>query len=164
MSVQATEPLLPERSERALAPKLATGVDEVVLAVPAGHRFAARATVALSELEDEPFVEREGGSGTLLSVRRALAERGLSLPTFRVVMVLGSTQAVVSAVEQGHGLGWVSSLAVAHRRPEYVAAVRLAELPIRRTLYLVTPTRRALPAVPAAFVDWLRRERPVPKR
>lgn len=130
--------------------------DEVVLAVPADHPFAARGEVPLAELAGQPFLEREGGSGTSLSVQRALAARGLSLPAHRTVMVLSTTQAIVSAVQNGYGMGWVSSLALEHRSAGRVALVRLTELAIRRPLYLVQDTRRPLPAVAATFIDWVR--------
>lgn len=130
--------------------------DEVVLAVPAGHPFAARATVELAELEGQPFIEREGGSGTMLSVRAAVAKHGLELPAWRVAMVLNTTQAVVSAVQSGYGLGLVSSLALADRPAGRIALVRLAELSLRRPLYLVQEQRRPLPPVAAAFTAWVR--------
>lgn len=134
--------------------------DEVVLAVPIAHPFAARGEIALAELAGQPFLAREGGSGTGASVERVLTERGLRLPAHRTVMVLGSTQAIVSAVERGLGLGWVSSLALADRRPDRVAAVRLAGMPVRRVLSLVRDPLRALPPTAAAFVAWVERHRP----
>ncbi|MGD9893080.1 MAG: LysR substrate-binding domain-containing protein [Dehalococcoidia bacterium] len=133
--------------------------DEVVLAVPTNHPLAAQETVALAELTGARFVEREGGSGTLLSLHRALAVHGLRLPSHQVVMQLSTTQAVLSAVAGGHGLGWVSSLALAGRHRERVAAVRLADLPLRRPLYLVTTRERAAASVAAAFIAWVREQR-----
>ncbi len=44
--------------------------DEVVLAVPATHPFARRGAIDLEELVDQPFIGREGGSGTVVSVER----------------------------------------------------------------------------------------------
>ena len=130
--------------------------DEIVLAVPASHPFAGRATVSLAELEGQPFIEREGGSGTMLSARAALGAQGLHLPAYRVTMVLGTTQAIVSAVQSGYGMGLVSSLALEDRRADRVALVRLAELRLRRPLYMVQEERRTLPHVAAAFARWVR--------
>jgi DNA-binding transcriptional LysR family regulator len=134
--------------------------DEVVLAVPAGHPFATRGAVSLNELAGQPFLVREEGSGTAASVERALAQRGMTLPEHRTVMVLGSTQAIVSAVEQGLGLGWVSSLALVDRSRERVVPVRLAALPLRRFLFLVRDPRRVLPPAASAFVAWVLSQRP----
>lgn len=133
--------------------------DEVVLAVPAGHRLAKRGACGLHELADEPFIDREGGSGTLASVHRALAKQGARLPRYRTVMVLGSSQAIVSAVAGGLGVGWVSSLALSGRESARVAAVRLAGVPLRRTLWLVDDPRRRMPAAATAFAAWVVAER-----
>ena len=136
--------------------------DEVVLAVPAGHPFAARGAVTLEELAGQPFLVREEGSGTAASVERALAQRGMHLPEHRTVMILGSTQAIVSAVEQGLGLGWVSSLDLVDRSRERVVPVRLAALPLRRFLFLVRDPRRTLPPAASAFVAWVLSQLPTP--
>lgn len=122
----------------------AVAEDEVVLAVPAEHRLAGRGEVRLDDLAGERFVEREGGSGTLMSVRRVLGERGLALPAYRVSMTLTTTQAVVSAVRAGYGIGFVSSLALADQPDGRVVAVRLAGVPLRRQLYLITERGRVL--------------------
>lgn len=127
-------------------------VDEVVLAVPAEHPFAARGELPLAELAGQPLLEREDGPGTAAGVRRVLAGRGLAVPAHRTVMTLGTSQAIVSAVERGYGLGWVSSLALAGRDPGRVVPVRLVGVPLRRVLSLVVPADRAPPPVAAAFV------------
>jgi DNA-binding transcriptional LysR family regulator len=132
--------------------------DEVVLAVPACHPFARQPAVALADLAGESFVEREDGSGTILSVRSALAERGLTLPSYRVSMTLSTTQAIVSAVAEGYGVGFVSSLALADRAAGRVVAVRLAELSLRRPLYLVREEQRLLPPVARHFVEFALRQ------
>lgn len=129
--------------------------DEVVLAVPASHPFAARGEIDLSDLQGQPFLEREGGSGTAATVARALAERGLTLPPVQTVMTLGTSTAIVSAAERGLGIGWVSSLALTGRGRDRVVAVRLHGLPVRRVLSLVDDPRRTLPPVAGAFVSWV---------
>ncbi|MBI3973460.1 MAG: LysR family transcriptional regulator [Chloroflexi bacterium] len=128
--------------------------DEVVLAVPAGHPLAQHAAVPLEALAGQDFVEREGGSGTLLSVRQALAARGLTLPPYRVRMTLSTTHAIVSAVRSGYGIGFVSSLALAEPLDRRVVAVRLAGVPLERRLYLVRHARDVLPAQARRFVEF----------
>jgi DNA-binding transcriptional LysR family regulator len=132
--------------------------DEIVLAVPRHHPFARRATVPLAALEGQVFIAREDGSGTMLSVARALAERGQQLPAHRVRMTLGTTQAIVAAVRDGYGIGFVSSLALAELAGDRVATVRLVGAPLRRALYLVVDERRVLSAVPRAFAAFCVRQ------
>jgi DNA-binding transcriptional LysR family regulator len=136
--------------------------DEVVLAVPAGHPFAIAGEIDLADLAQEPFIEREGGSGTAASVVRALAARGLAPPEVRTVMSLGSSTAIVSAAERGLGIGWVSSLALACRSRDRVIAVRLRGIPIRRVLSLVDDPKRSPSAVAAAFTEWVGAWQPAP--
>ena len=71
-------------------------------------------------------------------------------------MILSMTQAIVSAVEHGYGLGWVSSLGLESRDARRVALLRLADVSLHRALYLVQDGRRPLPPVAAAFAEWVR--------
>lgn len=129
--------------------------DEVFLAVPAHHPLAHKGEVPVEALANQRFIEREDGSGTILSLRRALAQRGLSLPPYRVAMTLTTTQAIVSAVGAGYGIGFVSSLALAERGPEGPVPVRLAGVPLRRAIYLVRDQRRLPPPVGRRFAEFV---------
>ena len=135
--------------------------DEVVLAVPARHPLARRETVNLEELADEPFVEREGGSGTLRSVHETVARYGLEFPPHRVAMVLSSTEAVVSAVRAGLGIGFVSSLALRGRSRKEVRPLRIAGVPLLRPLYLAYSSTAILPPLTQAFVEFTLEYRPI---
>lgn len=125
--------------------------DEIVLAVPVGHPLAERGSIALADLAGQPLVEREGGSGTLDSLKRLLAERGQRLPEHRVAMVLGTAQAQLAAVESGVGLGFVSHLALANRPFGKVVGVKIDGVTLARTLYLAHELA-PLSAVAQAFV------------
>ncbi|MGH2733404.1 MAG: LysR substrate-binding domain-containing protein [Actinomycetota bacterium] len=130
--------------------------DEVVLAVPEDHPFAERGEIDLAELEGLPLFEREAGSGTRLTLQSALAERGLPPPAGRLVMVLGNSRAILSAVQNRHGFGFVSSLSLQDTEQQGVVGVRLAGIPMRRRLYLVTERQRSLSPPATAFVAWVR--------
>ncbi|HEX2912406.1 MAG TPA: LysR family transcriptional regulator [Chloroflexia bacterium] len=112
--------------------------DEIVLVVPPGHPLVARGQgeVDLAELEGAVFLEREEGSGTMQSVHRILAGHGQSLPPHKTAMALGSTQAIISAVAAGLGIGFVSALATEDTGGRIVP-LRLRGLPLKRELYLV---------------------------
>ena len=134
--------------------------DEIVLAVPAGHPFAGRETIELGELAGEKLIEREDGSGTFTSLRRLLAERGAELPPHQVAMVLGSTQAILTAIRQGLGLGFISNLALASGASTSVVPVRLAGLPLHRDLYATYEPARLVTPVLTAFIDFLQENAP----
>ena len=136
--------------------------DEVVRAVRVNHAFAVRGSADLDDLQDQPFLDREGGSGTMASVMRTLAERSLRLPRVQTVMSLGTSTAIVSAAERGLGLGWVSSLALACRDPRRVRTVRLRGIPIERILSMVDDSGRPLTPAAAAFAATVSAWRPLP--
>jgi DNA-binding transcriptional LysR family regulator len=112
-------------------------VDEVVVTAPADHAFAGRTTVSMAELAEQPLILRESGSGTRLSVEAALARQGLSLPAEATALVLGSTAAVIQAVEQGLGVGFVSARSVVQPvAAGQLVCLRVQDLDLRRPLYL----------------------------
>ena len=84
-------------ASRALEAK-AVMQDELVVVVPAGHRWAGRAAVTIGELQGEPLIVREQGSGSRETMERALATVQRDLGGFRVAGEMGSTQAIKQAV------------------------------------------------------------------
>ena len=82
--------------------------DELVIAVPAGHRWAKKKSVPPSALKDEPFILREQGSGTLRIMEERLEKAGHSLAGLNVVAVVGSSDAVRQAVKAGLGVSILS--------------------------------------------------------
>ena len=131
--------------------------DEIVLALPPGHPLAQRASVTPDDLAGQTLIVREEGSGTRRSVEKALASAGHSLRREDVALVLGSTQAVLQAVSQGLGIGFVSSLAAAQAQAGgHLACARVVGLNLQRDLYLAyLPERTADPAV-AHFLAFAR--------
>jgi DNA-binding transcriptional LysR family regulator len=134
--------------------------DEIVLAVPARHPFARSGVVDVAALAGQTLIEREDGSGTRLSVRDALERLGQPLPKWRVAMTLGSTHAVVSAVDSGLGIGFVTARALEKHPATRVAAVRIANVPLTRLLYLVRRRGGSPSPLVAAFEAYVRRALP----
>ncbi len=131
--------------------------DEVVLAVPPDHSFARREWVEVEELRGKPLVLREEGSGTRRSVEAAFAAAGIALPTDSVALVLGSTQAILQAVGQGLGLGFVSARAAAQAEADgHIACVGLEGVDLRRDLYLAYLPQRAGDPLVARFLAFAR--------
>ncbi|MEN8196953.1 MAG: LysR substrate-binding domain-containing protein [Pseudomonadota bacterium] len=76
----------------------------IVLMMPATHEWAGRPGVSITELQGAPMVLREKGSATRRSFETALAEAGVQP---KVVLEIGSREAVREAVATGLGLGVV---------------------------------------------------------
>lgn len=131
--------------------------DEIVLVVSPDHAFAQRERVAMEELQGQPLVLREEGSGTRRSVAAALASAGLHLPQDNVALVLGSTQAVLQAAAQGLGLGFVSARAAAQVQADgHLACVRLTGVDLSRDLYLAYLPQHASDPLVVRFLDFAR--------
>ncbi len=130
--------------------------DELVIVVPAAHAWAARTTVSLDELRREPMVVRERGSGSREAVEHVLETANLSLASFRVVGEMGSTQAIKQAVRAGVGIALISRRAVEDEcRAGLMACVRVKDLKVARSFYLVTHKDRTRSPLAQAFLDFL---------
>jgi len=85
--------------------------DHMVLVVPASHEWANH-EIKVSDIATEPLLMREFGSGSRRVVEQALAAAGLKSKDLRVSMELDSTEGLLSAVEAGLGVTFVSRWAV----------------------------------------------------
>lgn len=85
--------------------------DEIIAVVAPDHALAKRSTPTLSQLQNQPILLREIGSGTRKVVEAAFREKAIPLES---AMSLGNTEAIKRAVMSGMGIAFVSRLAVAH--------------------------------------------------
>lgn len=130
--------------------------DEVVLAVPRGHRFADR-KVTLDELKSEPLVLMQEGAGVRQVIDDELREVGLRLRDFNVQLELGLQESARSAVLAGYGVTFISRSAIeADVVAGTVAVARVAGLEPSREISLVRSTGRAETRVAQAFVEFAR--------
>lgn len=84
--------------------------DRMVLVVPSSHEWANR-QIAVHDLRSASLLMREFGSGSRRVVEQALATAGLNKKDLRIVMELDSTEGLLSAVEAGLGVTFVSQWA-----------------------------------------------------
>lgn len=127
--------------------------DHVVLVVPPKHAWAHRKTVTIDELQGQPLILREEGSGTRQSVEQGLSEAGRSLPYDDVILTLGSTQAVLQAVGQGLGIGFASARAAARQQADgHLACLVLQDVDLSRDLYLAYAPQRVGDPLVAHFL------------
>ena len=85
--------------------------DHMALVVPSSHEWAGE-TISLNELRAQPLLTREFGSGSRRIVEQALANAGLKTKDLFIRMELDSTEGLLSAVEAGLGVTFVSRWAV----------------------------------------------------
>jgi DNA-binding transcriptional LysR family regulator len=110
--------------------------DEIVLAIYPDHPFAGRKAIRLGELQGQRLILREEGSGTRRSLEQLLAESGKTLPENNVVLVLGSTHAVIEAIQARLGIGFVSAFAVSRLQASgHLCTVPIEGLSLTRDLF-----------------------------
>ncbi|MFQ5520732.1 MAG: selenium metabolism-associated LysR family transcriptional regulator, partial [Candidatus Methylomirabilia bacterium] len=130
--------------------------DELVVAVSSNHPWHGRKTVTLEEVQAEPLIVRERGSGSRQALERALAEVGLDLRAFRVVGEMGSTQAIKQAVRAGVGISLISKRAVeVECHANLVWCVEVTNLRFARSFYLITHRDRSRSPLAEAFRAFL---------
>ncbi len=116
--------------------------DHMVLVVPSGHEWAGL-DIELESLKKEPILMREFGSGSRRVVEQALDNAGLKRKSLSVSMELDSTEGLLSAVEAGLGVAFVSRWAV--RNQLALGTLKLAHV---RKLKLSRRFSLAYPAGP----------------
>jgi DNA-binding transcriptional LysR family regulator len=131
--------------------------DELLLVVPKNHEWSELAEVEPKKLYDVPLVMRERGSGSRHVVERGLQKAGLRLGGLRIAMELDSTEAILSCVEQGLGVGFVSEWAVV-RRP--LVMLRLPGAVMRRSFSFVYPRTPRLSAPAETMLSFLQNRTP----
>ena len=112
--------------------------DHMVCVVPAGHPWADH-DVELEQLPQASFVARELGSGSRRIVEQAMEGAGVDVKKLNLVMTFDSTEGLLSAVEAGLGIAFVSRWAVRNQLAlGTLKVVRVKGLKLARMFSLAT--------------------------
>ena len=173
LTVSDTQTLVDQVAERALelgivgAGRRHRGVsfepffrDEVVLACPVGHRFAGK-TISLDQLKGEQLIVMQEGAGVRQVIEDELRKAGLRLRDLDVKVELGLQESVRSAVLAGHGIAFISRLAIdADLQAGRVATARVQGLDPVREILLARASGRTETRAARAFVTFARERLP----
>lgn len=131
--------------------------DELKLIMAKNHPLAARERITTEDLLQYPFVLREQGSGTRRVMEEELTRAGCDIADLNIVMELGSTGAVKSAVEAGLGLSVLSQSSVKHESALGVLLVRDVEgVQFSRSFNAIYLNSTLLPISAVTFMTFLR--------
>ncbi|GLZ88524.1 transcriptional regulator [Metapseudomonas resinovorans] len=120
----------------------------IILFARHDHPLARRDSIALTELEGQPLLQRESGSTTRAALERVLAEAGV---TPRIAMEIGSREALREAVVRGIGLGAVSE---AEFIPDpRIKAIRIEGDPVHTETYLYCLAERRNSLLISSFFE-----------
>src|SRR6476619_2798046 len=122
--------------------------DEVVLACPSDHRFAGK-TISLDDLKGKKLIVMQEGAGVRQVIEDELRKAGMRLRDLE----LGLQESVRSAVVAGHGIAFISRLAI----ETDLAAGRIGTARVRgldpvREIFLARATGRSETRAARAFV------------
>jgi LysR family transcriptional regulator, transcriptional activator of the cysJI operon len=134
--------------------------DEVVLACPPGHRFAGK-TISLEELKGEQLIVMQEGAGVRQVLEDELRKAGMRLRDLDVKLELGLQESVRSAVLAGHGIAFISRLAIeADLEAGRVGTARVRGLDPVREILLARASGRSQTRAARAFIAFTQERLP----
>jgi DNA-binding transcriptional LysR family regulator len=130
--------------------------DRIVLIVFPEHPFAKQGKISPLELENEPLILREETSGTQRTINAALARAGVEVDKHPPHLILGTHQAVVSAVEAELGIAFVSNLSVKKSLAlGLVKEIAVEGVAVNRDFYCVYRKERLVSRLLQEFVSFV---------
>jgi DNA-binding transcriptional LysR family regulator len=118
----------------------AMGTDRLVMVAPPDSPLADKKGLQIADVADQPFITRESGSGTRIVFEESLRAAGVDPAELHVVMELGTSEAIISAIEGGMGIGVVSHwMADKALKLGTVRELQVPGFPVERPFYAVMP-------------------------
>ena len=118
--------------------------DELILVAAKNSTIANK--IAPEVLLELPFLLREEGSGTRKNIEAFLADKHITTSQMQVSAILGSSTAIKEAVKAGLGVSILSRHAL---HDELLAGsvkeITIHGMPMHRSFYIATATKRSLP-------------------
>ena len=131
--------------------------DELVVIMSPAHPWAERRNLPAIELTKEPLILREEGSGTRQIILKHLEEHGLKLDQLKIALVMGSTEAIKGAVEEGLGVAIMSGWAVRKwLKQGLLKAATFKDLKFHRNFSIISPKRNYSTHTAREFLNFLK--------
>jgi DNA-binding transcriptional LysR family regulator len=111
-------------------------------------------------LVDEPFIMRESGSGTRISMEKKLQQLGISTDSLNIITEVGSTTAVKQSIKANLGISLISERAV----EDEIKLKLLKKIPIKkakftRTFFIIQDEKRTPSPLCKALTHFLNKQR-----
>lgn len=131
--------------------------DELVVTLPARHRWADKGEIPAEALCEEPFIFREPGSGTFKILDNYLKSAGSTgLSALKPVACFGTSTAIKEGIKGGLGVSVLSSRAIdTELATGILKALRITGVPMYRHFFLVRDRRRIVSPLCQALIDFL---------
>ena len=129
--------------------------DELLVILDPKNPLAKLDEISLVRLEKASFISREEGSGTRAVLEESFSKAGLPYNRLNMVLELGSTEAVKSAVEGGVGFGIVSSASLRKELQLKTLVVRRIQgIPLLRKLNFIYQRQKFRSKAVEAFLKF----------
>ena len=133
--------------------------EEMRVVIPEGHKWAEKTSIDIKALTSEPFIIREAGSGTWISIQKKLAAQGLGSKDLNIVAELGSTEAVIQGIKSHIGISILSPVAVAEDLSAgTLKALKIDGVNLERQFYLTRYKNRSESPLGKAFREFIEKQ------
>jgi DNA-binding transcriptional LysR family regulator len=133
--------------------------DQVVLIAPSNHPWIQKESIEPEEVLQERLILREPGSGTYQAMESALARHDISVDELHTVITVGNSEAIILAVEEGIGVGFVPKLAAQRcMRLGNIQVVPIVDTYMSYTIWMAENTMQPAPAAQLHFMRLLKKE------
>ena len=130
----------------------------LVVVAKKDHPLATNNNINLQELNDQPFIMREQGSGTREAIEQLFAEHNISV---KVKLELGSNEAIKQAISGGLGISILSEhCLISEGKSGELAVLDFQHFPIKRRWFVSYLSGKKLSVIAEAFLDYLLEESP----
>jgi len=141
--------------EEITAEEIAT--EELFVIAPNNNRWSGKNTITLEEFLKEPLIVREQGSGTREIVEGTFAALGIKWSELNIIMELSSNDSIKAAVEAGHGISIMPSIAL--KKEVYnktLVTLNLEGINLQQKIYVAYKEDKILNKLAKAFIHFMR--------
>ena len=122
------------------------------------HPLATKKNINLKELNDQPFIMREQGSGTRDAIYQLFAKHNISV---KVKLELGSNEAIKQAISGGLGISILSEhCLISEGKSGELAVLNFQHFPIKRRWFVAHLSGKKLSVIAETFLNYLLEESP----
>jgi DNA-binding transcriptional LysR family regulator len=131
--------------------------DELMLILPVNHELTKKKSITWADVQPYPFILREMGSGTRRVMEEELVRNGFDLSELKIIMELGSTGAIKSAVEANLGITILSQSSIKHELAlGLLTTKKIKDIRFIRSFYSIYLRSTLLPLSALAFLSFFR--------
>lgn len=131
-------------------------VNPLVMACPPDHPLSGKKNLTLRDLEDEPFIYRESGSGTRMVMEKELKAAGMNPEK---TMELATNEAVKQAIMAGIGISLISELSMKpEQHSKKISTIDIKGYPIQTHWHVLYKQDKIISKIFSNFIQFLKEE------